>query len=139
MNTPLPLGRGFQLHRDVRIMQKYRVVGKVYASKYLGEFEANSPEEAVDLALNSDAASVCLCHQCSDQMAMTTIPIVDSAEDGVIIGAADTADQATDVATAFYASVQGLCVAGVVRKLVTITETRLAWVIQTRVGHPPVN
>lgn len=48
-------------------MQKYRVVGKVYASKYLGEFEANSPEEAVELALASDAASVCLCHQCSDQ------------------------------------------------------------------------
>jgi hypothetical protein len=36
-------------------VQMYRVVGKVYASKYLGEFEANSPEEAVELALASDA------------------------------------------------------------------------------------
>lgn len=48
-------------------MPTYSVVGKVYASKYLGEFEADSPEDAVEKALASDAAAVCLCHQCSDQ------------------------------------------------------------------------
>lgn len=48
-------------------MQKYRVYGAVTGGKYLGEFEANSPEEATQKALDSDAANVSLCHQCCDQ------------------------------------------------------------------------
>lgn len=48
-------------------MPKYNVVGKVYASKFLGVFEADTPEEAVEMALNSDSASICLCHQCADE------------------------------------------------------------------------
>lgn len=48
-------------------MPKFRVVGKVSASKYLGEFEAETEEEAIELALNSDEACICLCHQCSPE------------------------------------------------------------------------
>jgi hypothetical protein len=44
---------------------KYRVYGIVKGGKYLGEFEANSQEEAVEMGLNSDEAQVYLCHQCS--------------------------------------------------------------------------
>lgn len=36
-------------------MAKYRVYGKVSGTKYLGVFEADSPEEAEDKALNSDS------------------------------------------------------------------------------------
>ena len=39
--------------------------GIVTASKYLGEFEADSEEEAIEMALNSEEASVSICHQCS--------------------------------------------------------------------------
>lgn len=46
-------------------MPRYRVSGTVTASKYLGEFEADSPEDAVDKALTSDAAYVSVCHQCA--------------------------------------------------------------------------
>lgn len=46
-------------------MPRYRVRGTVIGTKYLGEFEANSEEEAVELALNSEEACVSLCHQCS--------------------------------------------------------------------------
>jgi Fe-S oxidoreductase len=46
-------------------MPLYRVVGTVTASKYLGEFEADSPEEAVEKALESEEAHVSVCHQCA--------------------------------------------------------------------------
>jgi hypothetical protein len=48
-------------------MPIYRIVGAVYGSKYLGDFEASSREEAEEMALNSDAASVNLCHHCSSE------------------------------------------------------------------------
>jgi hypothetical protein len=44
---------------------KYAVYGKVRASKFLGTFEAESAEKAIEMALNSDAAYVSVCHQCS--------------------------------------------------------------------------
>lgn len=47
-------------------MPKYRVYGAVTGSKYLGEYEADSPEEAEEMALNKEG-HVCFCHQCSDQ------------------------------------------------------------------------
>lgn len=49
-------------------MPRYRVYGTVTASKYLGEFEADSEDEAVEAALNSAEAHVSLCHQCADEM-----------------------------------------------------------------------
>lgn len=46
---------------------KYHVTGVVTGSKYLGLFEANSEEEAIELAMESEAAHVSLCNQCSDE------------------------------------------------------------------------
>jgi len=48
-------------------MKTYRVHGLVKGGKYLGEYEANSKEEAIEMALNSNEAHVSMCHQCSDQ------------------------------------------------------------------------
>ena len=45
--------------------KKYRAYGIVTGSKYLGEYEADSPEEAEEMALNK--SNVFLCHQCADE------------------------------------------------------------------------
>jgi hypothetical protein len=45
-------------------MPKWHVYGKVVATKYLGEFESATKEEAEALALDSNTANVCLCHAC---------------------------------------------------------------------------
>jgi hypothetical protein len=45
-------------------MPRYHVVGKVSGSKYLGEFEADSPGEAIEKAIAKNGM-VCLCHRCS--------------------------------------------------------------------------
>lgn len=42
---------------------KYRVGGGVHASTYIGEFEANTPWQAIEMAYNEVYISVC--HQCS--------------------------------------------------------------------------
>lgn len=46
---------------------KWDVTGVVVGSKFLGTFEAETEAEAVRMALESDASSVSLCHQCSDE------------------------------------------------------------------------
>lgn len=48
-------------------MPKFDVTGIVTGSKYLGQFEADNKEAAIELALISGAAWVRLCHQCSDE------------------------------------------------------------------------
>ena len=48
-------------------MPRYHVYAKVTGSKYLGEFEADSPEQAMEKADASTAARVSFCHQCSIQ------------------------------------------------------------------------
>jgi hypothetical protein len=40
----------------------------VTATKYLGEFEANSKEEAEQMALESNKNHVSLCHHCSNDL-----------------------------------------------------------------------
>lgn len=47
-------------------MPKYRVHGKVVGGKYLGEFEAATPEEAEEMAIEENGG-VSLCHQCADE------------------------------------------------------------------------
>lgn len=47
-------------------MPLYRVHGTVVGGKYLGEFEADSPEEAVEKALDENG-HVFLCHQCAGE------------------------------------------------------------------------
>jgi hypothetical protein len=46
-------------------MAKWSVWAKVTGTKYLGDFEAATKEDAEAMALNSDAASVNLCHYCT--------------------------------------------------------------------------
>jgi hypothetical protein len=46
-------------------MPKYRVYGKVVGTKYIGEFEAATKEEAEQMAWENDEAYVSVCHQCS--------------------------------------------------------------------------
>ena len=58
-------------------MPKFSVYAKVVGSKYLGEFEAANAEEAETLALNSDAASICLCHACADQIEDPEVEVTD--------------------------------------------------------------
>ncbi len=48
-------------------LKLFRVCGVVTGSKYLGEFRAKTAEEAVEMALDSDAAYVGLCHQCAEE------------------------------------------------------------------------
>jgi len=45
----------------------YRVSARVVGSKFIGEFEANSKEEAEEMASESDEAYISLCHQCSSE------------------------------------------------------------------------
>ena len=47
--------------------KKWHVSATVVGSKYLGEFEADTAEEAIELAGASDAAWVNLCHQCAEE------------------------------------------------------------------------
>jgi len=47
------------------LMPKYSVYGAVRASTYLGDFEADTPEQAIEMALASDAASISVCHACA--------------------------------------------------------------------------
>lgn len=46
-------------------MKKWRVYGAVQGSKYLGEIEAETKEEAEKKAWDLDECCVCLCHHCS--------------------------------------------------------------------------
>lgn len=48
-------------------MPKFSVYGSVVGSKYLGDFEADTKEEAIEKASLSDAGTIFLCHQCSDE------------------------------------------------------------------------
>jgi len=45
---------------------KYRVYGTVTGCKYLGTYEANSEDAAIDMAVGN--AYVSLCHQCSNHI-----------------------------------------------------------------------
>lgn len=48
-------------------MPRYRVYGAVKATKYIGEIEADSKEEAEEKAWAMDEAYVSLCNQCSSE------------------------------------------------------------------------
>ncbi len=47
---------------------KYRCYAAVTGGKYLGEVEADSPEEAEQKAWALDTCSVQICHQCSGEI-----------------------------------------------------------------------
>lgn len=46
---------------------KYYVTGRVVGSKYLGEYEADSSEQAIEMALAAEGGPISLCHNCSSQ------------------------------------------------------------------------
>ena len=48
-------------------MKKWTVTASVVGSKYLGIFEAETKEAAEQMAEESNAASICLCHECSTE------------------------------------------------------------------------
>jgi hypothetical protein len=48
-------------------LKKWACYGVVTGGKYLGEFEAATEAEAVEMAELSDAASPTLCHQCASE------------------------------------------------------------------------
>lgn len=48
-------------------MPKYAVIGTVVGAKYLGDFEADTPEEAVEKAVEAAGGPVSLCHACSSE------------------------------------------------------------------------
>lgn len=47
-------------------MPKYSIYGVVAATKYIGEYEANSKEEAEEMAWQD--AHVSVCHQCANEV-----------------------------------------------------------------------
>ena len=49
-------------------MPKYHVYGVMTATKYFGEIETDSQNEAVEIAENSDDNYASLCHQCSREI-----------------------------------------------------------------------
>ncbi|KVL67380.1 hypothetical protein [Burkholderia ubonensis] len=49
-------------------LKKFRVYGMFTCSKYLGEFEAETAEEAADKAAESEENHVSLCHHCAREM-----------------------------------------------------------------------
>ncbi|RJF99070.1 hypothetical protein [Noviherbaspirillum saxi] len=49
-------------------MPKFTVTAIFTASKHLGEFEAATEQEAIDMALGSQKNYASLCHQCSDEV-----------------------------------------------------------------------
>lgn len=50
-------------------MPKYQVYAKIVALKYIGEFEADSQEEAISKAENSDTCyAPTLCNQCAHEI-----------------------------------------------------------------------
>ena len=50
--------------QDPTKKRKWDVYGRVVATKYLGQFEADTKEEAEQLALERGDAAVHLCHAC---------------------------------------------------------------------------
>lgn len=61
-------------------LKTFRVFASVMGSKYLGEFQAATKEEAEDMALKSDAASISLCHQCSHECEDAAVDKVEAEE-----------------------------------------------------------
>ncbi len=66
-------------------MPVYDVYGKVTALKYLGQYEADSPEDAAAMAVNSDEMDVHIC-DCDDEIEEAEI-------EALMVGVVDDEDQ----------------------------------------------
>lgn len=61
-------------------MKRFHIYAVVRGSKYLGEIEAETKEEAEEKALGLDSADISLCHQCSCQCEDPTVVEVTAEE-----------------------------------------------------------
>jgi len=60
---------------------KYLVYGIISASKFIGEFEAESKEKAIEMAENSENCyTPGLCHQCSGEINLGDIYEIEAEE-----------------------------------------------------------
>lgn len=57
-------------------MQTYTVTGAVVGIKYLGEVQAETPEEAIEKAYEELPVHISLCHQCSDEIENAEIDFI---------------------------------------------------------------
>lgn len=60
--------------------KKWHVNGFVVGGKYLGLFEADTAEEAVEKALNAMGGPISLCHQCSRECENGTVEEAEAEE-----------------------------------------------------------
>lgn len=60
--------------------KKWDVYATVVGTKYLGEFEADTKEEAEQMAEKSNAASISLCNQCSTECEDAVVESVEAEE-----------------------------------------------------------
>ena len=58
-------------------LMKYALYAKVVGTKYLGEVEADSMEDAIEKGYQLDSCSVGVCHQCSREI---DDPVIDEIE-----------------------------------------------------------
>ena len=61
-------------------MARFSVVGAVQGSKWLGIFEADTADKAIQLALESSEAWVGLCHRCSAECENAEIQSAEATE-----------------------------------------------------------
>lgn len=59
-------------------MPKFHVYGKVTGSRYMGEFEAESRQEAMEKADSEIGGAFSLCHQCSGKVEDAEVEAVDA-------------------------------------------------------------
>ncbi len=54
--------------------KKFRVYAVFIASRNMGEFEADTKDEALEMAENADVYT-CLCHQCASEIDLNSDPM----------------------------------------------------------------
>ena len=59
---------------------KYSLYAKVVGTKYLGEVEADSPEEAIEKGYDLETFHVSVCHKCSADISDPSIEDIEAQE-----------------------------------------------------------
>jgi len=79
-------------------MPRYSVTGAVHASTYIGEYDANTPEEAIERAYRD--AGVSLCHECAREVSDPEVCelVAEDVETGDATSEATTNDQIVEQA-----------------------------------------
>ena len=79
-------------------MPRYSVTGAVHASTFVGEYDANTPEEAIERAYRD--AGVSLCHECAREVSDPEVCelVAEDMETGDATSEATTNDQIVEQA-----------------------------------------